>query len=59
MTGGGGRVRWEEEVVGKVGGDRDGRGMRKGAQDRCKEIISRGWERGKYVERDGASPPVM
>ena len=33
MTGGGGRVRWEEEMVGRVGGDRDGRGMRKGAQD--------------------------
>ena len=36
MTGGGGRVRWEEGVgghMGRVGGDGDGRGMRKGAQD--------------------------
>ena len=34
--GGGGRVRWEEGVgghMGRVGGDRDGREMRKGAQD--------------------------
>ena len=36
MTGGGGRVRWEEGVgghMGRVGGDRDGREMRKGAQE--------------------------
>ena len=32
----GGRVRWEEGVgghLGRVGGDGDGRGMRKGAQE--------------------------
>ena len=35
--GGGGRVRWEEGVgghMGRVGGDGDGRGVRKWAQDR-------------------------
>ena len=34
--GGGGRVRWEEVVegyMGRVGGDGDGRGIRKWAQD--------------------------
>ena len=49
--GGGGR--WEEGVrglMGRVGGDGDGRGMRKWAQD-GKRIISRGWERGKCVGR--------
>ena len=35
--GGGGRVRWKEGVeghMGRVGGDGDGRGIRKWAQDR-------------------------
>ena len=65
--GGDGRVRWEEGVgghMGRVGGDGDGREMRKGDWkgiiQKCKGIISRCLERGKCMRRgDGASPPVI
>ena len=51
--------------MGMVGVDRDGRGIRNRTHEgekseKCKGIISRGWERGKCVGRgDGASPLVM
>ena len=37
-----------------------GKGHRKGRNQKCKGIITRGWERGKCVGRgDSASSPVM
>ena len=58
-------MRWEEGVgghMGMVGGDGDGRvmrkGHRKGRNQKCKGIITRGWERGKCVGR-GEAPPLQ
>ena len=66
MTGGGGGrwgVRWEEVLeghMGRVGGDRDGpgggKGHRKGRNQKCKGIISRGWERGNVCGEEMAPP---